>query len=395
MSRPGLLEVLAGPNQGRTFFLPLHKTVSIGSAFDTWASLPHDPRLSGHHCSIRCDGESFHLCDLNSQHGTLVYGINIASIGSVPLPVGERFTAGDSTFQVRWWPPEVLRTLCEQSEPLLALIDASRDERIWPLLNRSGAYYGCLFEGSRAQSLADWAPYLVLLPKSSVLLESLVQEGWGKHWGVYLTGLAPFEIVLAHLRQWLWVQTEAGEPLYFRFYDPRTLRVWLPTLTLAEQQRFFGPVKRWLVEDGHEGEVLEYVPESSVTLRKPLASWGMNSPFVIRPEQMRQFEKMIDTQFKVYAYNLLSKYLSRSREREEIEQQWLRSFIEAGVSHAKRYGFETNQQVIKFLLVRLKWGENFDQRYEWATKILKDSHLTPSIKINQLMLATKREVESG
>ncbi len=40
MSRPGLLEVLAGPNQGRTFFLPLHKTVSIGSAFDAWASLP-------------------------------------------------------------------------------------------------------------------------------------------------------------------------------------------------------------------------------------------------------------------------------------------------------------------------------------------------------------------
>jgi hypothetical protein len=46
MLRPGLLAVLTGPNQGRTFFLPLHKTVSIDSAFDAWASLPHDLRLS-------------------------------------------------------------------------------------------------------------------------------------------------------------------------------------------------------------------------------------------------------------------------------------------------------------------------------------------------------------
>ena len=259
MPRPGLLDVLAGPNQGQYFFLPLNETVSLGSAFESWALLPHDQRLSDRHCSIRCDGEYFHLCDLNSQQGTFVHGINIAQVGSVPLPAGESFTAGDSTFQVRFWPPELLRTLREQSEPLLAVIDASRDERIWPLLNHSEAHYCCLFEGTRAQWLASWAPYLVSLPKSSVLLESLVPEGWGKHWGVYLTSLAPFETVLAHLRQWLWVQTETGEQLYFRFYDPRTLRVWLPTLTVVEQQRFFGPVKRWLVEDGHEkGEVLEY-----------------------------------------------------------------------------------------------------------------------------------------
>ncbi|NJO18418.1 MAG: DUF4123 domain-containing protein, partial [Thioploca sp.] len=210
MPRPGLLAVLTGPNQGRTFFLPRHETVAIGSAFDAWASLPHDLRLSDHHCTIRCDGEYFQLRDLNSQHGTLVYGINIAAIGLVPLPVGERFTAGDSTLQVRWWPPEVLRTLREQSEPLSALIDASRDKGIWPLLSHSEAHYRCLLEGSRAQSLAAWAPYLVSLPPSSALLESLVQAGWGKHWGVYLTSLAPFETILAHLRQWLWVQTAAG-----------------------------------------------------------------------------------------------------------------------------------------------------------------------------------------
>jgi hypothetical protein len=393
MPRPGLLEILAGPNQGRTFFLPLHKTVFIGSAFDAWASLPHDPRLSGHHCSICCDGEYFHLCDLNSHHGTLIYGINIASIGSVPLPVGERFTAGDSTFQVRWWPPEILRTLREQSEPLLAIVDASRDERIWPLLNRSGAHYGCLFEGTRAQSLAIWAPYLVQLPKSSALLEALVREGWGKHWGIYLTSLAPFEIVLAHLRQWLWVQTETKERLYFRFYDPRILKVFLPTLTVTEQQLWFGPVRRWLLEDehGNEGKVLEYVPEFGVWLGRSLVVPGKGEPFTIRSVPLKQFEIAVNTRFKEQAYQLLYKHLSRP-EGKELEQAWLRSFIEAGISHAQRYGLTTNRQIIQFLLVRLKWGANFDQRYIWAKKVLNDPNLTAAVKMSQLITTAKPEV---
>ncbi|NJO14972.1 MAG: DUF4123 domain-containing protein [Thioploca sp.] len=391
MPRPGLLAILTGPNQGRTFFIPLYETVSIGSAFDAWASLPHDLRLSGHHCTIRYDGEYFHLTDLNSQQGTLVYGINIATIGSVPLPVGECFTAGDSTLQVRLWPPEVLRTLSEQSEPLLAVIDASRDESIWPLLNRSKAYYSCLFEGTRAQSLAAWAPYLVSLSPSSALLKSLVQAGWGKHWGVYLTSLAPFETILAHLRQWLWVQTAAGEKLYFRFYDPKSLRVFLPTLTLAEQQRFFGSVRRWLVEADSEGEVLEYVPESGIWPGRNLARPGEGELFTIRSVQLKQFEIAVNTRFKEQAYQLLYKHLSRPSGK-ELELPWLRSFIEVGINHAERYGLTTNWQIIQFLLVRLKWGANFDQRYIWAKKVLSDPHLTAIFKMSQLIATAKQKV---
>jgi hypothetical protein len=379
MPRPGLLEVLAGPNQGRTFFLPLNETVSIGSALESWATLPHDPRLSDYHCSICCDGEYFHLCDLNSQYGTFVYGINIASIGAVPLPVGESFTAGDSTFQVRWWPPEVIQTLRKQSEPLLALIDASRDVEILPLLSRSEVYYDSLFEGTWAQWLITWAPYLVQLPKSSRLLESLVREGWGKHWGVYLTSLAPFEVVRAHMRRWLWIQTEEGKKLYFRFYDPRTLRAFLPTLSVREQQQFFGPVKRWLLEDGCEGEVLEYVPEPGVILERSLV---MSSPFIIRPAQIRCFEKASYVQFKEQIHAFLSEQLPQQSK--ALGVSGLHDFIEAGIAAARRYGLEAEQHLVDFLWVRLKWGANFDHQYDWAVRILNATNLTPANKIAQL-----------
>ncbi len=231
------------------------------------------------------------------------------------------------------------------------------------------------------------------LSKSSVLLESLVQDGWGKHWGIYLTSLAPFETVLAHLQQLLWVQMETKERLYFRFYDPRILKVFLPTLTVMEQQRWFGPVRRWLVADkpGSEGKVLEYVSELGIWPGRNLVRPGEGELFTIRSVQLKQFEIAINTRFKEQAYQLLYKHLSQPSGK-ELELPWLRSFIEVGISYAERYGLTTNWQIIQFLLVRLKRGANFDQRYIWAKKVLSDPHLTATFKMSQLIATAKQKV---
>ncbi|MDY6993387.1 MAG: DUF4123 domain-containing protein, partial [Pseudomonadota bacterium] len=335
MPHSSFLTVLTGPNPGQEFCLPLNKTVTLGNGFESWLFLPHDQRLCGQHCSLHYDGEYIHLCDLNSQQGTFVHGINIAQLGPVPLPPGEQFSAGESSFQVHVKSPDPLAILREQSEPLLAIIDASRDRRILPLLTHSGAYYCSLFEGNRAQGLAAWAPYLVQLPKSSALLESLVNEGWGQHWGVYLTSLAPFETVLTHVRQWLWVQTEAGQKLFFRFYDPRTLRVFLLTLTVSEQQRFFGPVQRWLMEAENKGEVLIHEHQPSTLMAKPLRLFKKPVPLVIRQAQINQFEQAVYQRFERQAYVLLEKHLSPTPGR-AIDPQWLRAWIKVGIGHAEQ-----------------------------------------------------------
>ena len=44
------------------------------------------------------------------------------------------------------------------------------------------------------------------------------------------------------------VQLAEGTQVYFRFYDPRVLREFLPTTTHAELLHFFGPVQEWLTE---------------------------------------------------------------------------------------------------------------------------------------------------
>jgi hypothetical protein len=45
------------------------------------------------------------------------------------------------------------------------------------------------------------------------------------------------------------VQTEDKEELYFRFYDPRVLRIFLPTCDEDQLNEFFGPVDYFVCED--------------------------------------------------------------------------------------------------------------------------------------------------
>jgi hypothetical protein len=61
-----------------------------------------------------------------------------------------------------------------------------------------------------------------------------------------------------HLREFLRVRDEAGKRLIFRYYDPRILRVYLPTCWPAELNTFFGPISAFITEGESSGEILEF-----------------------------------------------------------------------------------------------------------------------------------------
>jgi hypothetical protein len=52
------------------------------------------------------------------------------------------------------------------------------------------------------------------------------------------------------------VQVQGGEEVYFRFYDPRVLREFLPTAIANEVTIFFGPVQEWLIESDRPDTML-------------------------------------------------------------------------------------------------------------------------------------------
>jgi hypothetical protein len=132
--------------------------------------------------------------------------------------------------------------------PLYAILDAARDPLVLARLSGCGEEHQSLYEGPKAARNADVAPYLVALPPGTPFLETLARDGWGQSWGVYLTCGRPFREVRKQLRRSLTVETEGGKKLLFRFYDPRVLRVFLPTCTPEESAEFFGPIEAFLVE---------------------------------------------------------------------------------------------------------------------------------------------------
>ena len=54
------------------------------------------------------------------------------------------------------------------------------------------------------------------------------------------------------------VYDEDGKPLYFRYYDPRVLRVYLPTCNESELKTVFGPVTHYWVEGEDGNSMIEY-----------------------------------------------------------------------------------------------------------------------------------------
>ena len=66
----------------------------------------------------------------------------------------------------------------------------------------------------------------------------------------------------------------------FRWYDPRVLRVYLPTCTVGELREVFGPARAFLVEDVDPGVLLRYELADDgrlATTRVPLTIGGAPS----------------------------------------------------------------------------------------------------------------------
>jgi hypothetical protein len=149
----------------------------------------------------------------------------------------------------------LLRIFQNQREHLMALVDATRDKHVLDLLRNSGEEYRSLY---REDQNAAVAPHLVRLPPQSALLRQMIEEGWGRGWGVYLTSNASLMELREYFRSALMVTMPDGMEMFSRFYDPRFFRGFLETCAVDEAKRFFGPVRAYLMESERPEILLEF-----------------------------------------------------------------------------------------------------------------------------------------
>ena len=231
--------------------------------------------MSGVHFGLACTVDACEIRDLNSRNGTLLNGQKITH---AVLRQGDSIVAGETVFLLQIQGEEaaipetgpvlsadatphdrLLHMFRQDFQPLYAILDAARDIKIFALLLKGKDENQSLYEGQQGAKLAQVAPYLVRLKPDSHLLETLVREGWGQSWGVYLTCPRELQEVRQHFRHFLEVQMPDGKQVYFRFYDPRVLRVFLANCTRDDTAQFFGPIQSYLIEGECLGDLYRFV----------------------------------------------------------------------------------------------------------------------------------------
>jgi hypothetical protein len=131
-------------------------------------------------------------------------------------------------------------------ERLYGIVDAAQDKELaFEARDRFKLPIRMLFQGEAAEYMDDVAPYFIPIDPASGYLDCWA-ERWGKNAGILLTSSANPEKLFRHLREIFVVKDEEGQEFFFRYYDPRVLRMYLPTCTPEQAFEFFGPVSSCL-----------------------------------------------------------------------------------------------------------------------------------------------------
>ena len=309
------LVVRTGEDAGRRIPVPSGAPVRVGRTSPSEVRVADDPMLSNLHFSVEYGPDGGRVRDLGSRFGTWLNGVKVIE-GT--LKDGDEITAGRTVFAVALAgpPPDsatvvvvpdatteadadttlgrpgvvpadpppppadaltpaqarLLDLLRRQPAPLFAILDAAREPSVVDRLKGSGQEHQTLYDGAKGEELAAFGPWLVRLPPPADLLEGLVRDGWGESWGVYLTSEAGLSDVRRHLRKFLMAKLPDGRQMYFRFYDPRVLRTYLPTCKSDELASFFGPIRRYILEGPGADEVLEFAAAHKDWQKVPLTT---------------------------------------------------------------------------------------------------------------------------
>ncbi len=278
-----ILELQSGPDAPRAFPVPARVSVVLGRKAPAQVILS-DPTVSRTHCALEFDGRTCRIKDLGSTHGTFVNETRVNASLVLPgdlIQVGASvlkavFTESDAplppirpsapvvaneTLDLPTLPPlhaQVDAALRAEPGTLYAILDAARAPLILARLQKCTDERKSLYAGVKGDALYAVAPHLIALPPSSTFLATLIRDGWGQSWGIYFTSPKSLPEVRKHLRHFLLVNLPSNEQVIFRYYDPRVLRVYLPTCTPDELIEFFGPIRSFLMESDDPGVMLRF-----------------------------------------------------------------------------------------------------------------------------------------
>lgn len=280
---------------------------------------------------------------------------------------------------------------------LYAVADGACNDTVVARLAAGAARYETLFKGAARKDI-DVSPFLVELRAASELSDWLTSDGASSHCGIFLISRDGFDRLLAHLRRFLMVVADGGKRYYFRFYDPRILRAYLPTCTDAELTLFFGKVDCFVAispggEEAHLFERTHRPRKQSPSDPEPRDSLGR---LIIRPPQMDAFTASAVSGFEDRVCVHLNKFFPEQCE--ALGQADTRDAIRYGIARAAAYGIESERGVCKYIDLMFAFGRDYDvdDDLPWAAGILADETITdPKERIEKLYRTALRRIREA
>lgn len=159
------------------------------------------------------------------------------------------------------WPIDVRNFRPEPGNYAYAVIDAAAVPDLMGHARALGMDLRCLFPDA-PEALARVAPHVVHIGSKSNFFHHWA-DGLGSNAGILLESPDRLEAMFDHCRRVFLSSTQEGQTRFFRFYDPRVLRPYLPTCTLDELTKFFGATHAILVEDENPTRLLRYMPSNA------------------------------------------------------------------------------------------------------------------------------------
>lgn len=267
-----VLEVRPPEDEMYYVTLPQSGTLTVGREAPADVVV-RDRFLSRSHFQLQCADMLHVLTDPGSCNGTFVNGMRARECQLKPR---DAIHAGRTVFRVAVvmngkvlldhlpespgellpWQTKLITAL--EAACSFVVLDGAISPAVRDLLNQAGVFYQSLYEGEQTGDLAAFGPYLAEIQKGGKLMPFLIKVGWGRSWGVFLETKMEFAETRKHLRHFLIVDIEGGKRVLFRYYDPRVMRVFLPTCNAEQRKEFFGQIGHVFAESETETIVTRY-----------------------------------------------------------------------------------------------------------------------------------------
>jgi hypothetical protein len=141
---------------------------------------------------------------------------------------------------------------------LYAIVDSARNEEIYKYFLTDNITYRSLFQGKMDVKLFGVSGFLVKCRKDSIVFNWLTTEALGDSCSIFFITKAHFEEVFRHLQKFNRVYLEDDDIVYFRYYDPRILRLYLPSCNNKEIRAFFGEIESFFMESENPDILTEF-----------------------------------------------------------------------------------------------------------------------------------------